>query len=792
MRPKRRVFFRISLFQRYLRNTTAFQPFVVVSGVLLFYGYVTSWADEPNGSHIYQARCAACHGVNGEGVSDKYAEPLAGDKSISELKKIIEETMPEDQPGSCVREEAAAVAGYVFDSFYSPVARARNHPHHVDYSRLTVTQYQNAIADLLSSFHQQRATLPQRGLSAIYTNNDDKIEDRVTVRRIDPMIDFNFHQASPVPDKFPSKAFAIIWSGSLYAPETGNYDFHVETSNGIRLWVNDPEKAAVEEVVVSKDIDGWRVTVFLLQGRWYFFKVMLSKKELDKTTAIRVKWKRPFGAEEIIPTRYFAPNEVPKTYIVETPFPPDARITGYERGTDVSPEWATATTQAAVEIADKLATDLDHFVGGTAENRKELVREFCANLVGRAFRRPLSEDERAFFVDRQLQAEANIRNGVKRVALLALKSPRFLDRETANDGWDDFDTASWLSFGLWDSIPDQPLLDAAGKGNLRSRDQMSNQVVRMLGDSRTHVKVRDFLHHWLNLDRIQQISKDKAKFPDYSDSIIADLRTSLDMSLEDAVWAEERRSDFRRLLLDDTVYLNGPLAKFYHVTLPGDANFQRVRVNTEAHAGILTHPYLMAGFAHEQNTSPIHRGVLLARNVLGRTLKPPQNAVALDPGSSRPGLTMRKRVEQQTSPESCMACHRIINNLGFAFENFDAVGRYQQSDLGQRIDSNGLYVSKSGKTAVFHDAKELSVFVANSIDAQEAFLEQMFRFFTKNPIQVFGSEELPKLHNSFVKHDFGIRAAVSDVMVQSSLAMHQFEAAASSDSTNDGAPSTRK
>jgi hypothetical protein len=787
------VFSGVRSFQRYLRNSGAYPScFVLASSVVLIYGYKVSRADEPKGSQIYHARCAACHGMHGEGVSDKYAEPLAGDKSLSELKKIIEETMPEDQPGSCVREEAAAVAAYVFESFYSSVGRARKESRHLDYSRLTVTQYQNAVADLLGSFHPQRGTPPQRGLSAVYTKNDDKVEDRATLRRIDPTIDFNFHEASPVPDRFPPKTFAVIWSGALYAPETGNYDFHVETSNGIRLWVNDTEKAAVDEVVISKDIDGWRTTIFLLQGRWYFFKVMLSKKELDKTTSIRVKWKHPFGAEEVIPTRYFASSEVPKTYIVETPFPPDARIAGYERGTEISPEWATATTQAAVEIADKLATDLDHFVGGTAEDRNELVREFCTNLVVRAFRRPLSKDELAFFVDRQLQAEVNIRNGVKRVVLLALKSPRFLCRETANDGWDDFDAASWLSFGLWDSIPDQPLLDAAAKGKLRSRDQISNQVARMLGDSRTHLKVRDFFHHWLNLDRIQQLSKDKAQFPDFSDSIMADLRTSLDMSLEYAVWADERRSDFRRLLIDDTVYLNGPLAKFYHVNLRANANFQRVRVNLEAHAGILTHPFLMAGFAHEQNTSPIHRGVFLARNVLGRSLKPPQNAVALDPGSSRPGLTMRKRVEQQTSPDSCMACHRMINNLGFTFENFDAVGRYQQTELNQPIDANGLYVSKAGKTAVFHGAKELSAFIANSGEAQEAFLEQMFRFLTKNPIQVFGSEELPRLHNSFVKHGFGIRAALSDSMIESALAMHQFEAAASSDSAKNGAPSTRK
>ena len=730
---------------------SAFNPisvFALVSCLALQFGNNIARADGVDGSKIYHARCASCHGVHGEGVSDKYADPLVGDKSIGELTQIIEETMPEDQPGTCAGDEAAAVAQFIFDAFYSPDAQKRRLPQHVEYSRLTVTQYQNAIADLVGSFYPSASSSPERGLAARYTDNNDKVEDRITVDRIDPTIDFDFGEASPIPEKLSPKNFALIWSGSLYAPETGNYDFRIETHNGVRLWLNDPEEPAIDEIVVSNDVEGWGTTAYLLQGRRYFFKVMLTKKELDKTTAIRVKWKHPFGAEEVIPPRYFSPTEVPKVAIVETPFPPDARIAGYERGTDVSPEWAAATSQAAIETAEIVSTDLDQFVGGTEEDRKDAVQIFCAEFVHRAFRRPLSDDETLHFVDRQLRAEANIRDGVKRVVLLALKSPRFLCRETASDGWDDFDLASWLSFGLWDSIPDQQLLKAAAKGKLQTRDEIHDHVTRMLGDQRSRTKMRSFLREWLNVDRIQQITKDKVRFPEFTDAILADLRVSLDMTLEDAVWAEDRQSDFRRMLLDDTVYVNEPLAKFYDVEFPGNEPFQRVRVNTEAHAGVLTHPFLMTGFAHEQTTSPIHRGVFLARNVLGRSLKPPQTAVALDPVTSRPGLTMRQRVEQQTSGESCMACHRLINNLGFALENFDAVGRYQPTELEQPVNVDGLYVSKLGSKTTFHGARELSDFVAHSSEAHEAFLEQLFRFSTKHPIQTFGTRRIAEVAQS--------------------------------------------
>jgi hypothetical protein len=112
------------------------------------------------------------------------------------------------------------------------------------------------------------------------------------------------------------------------------------------------------------------------------------------------------------------------------------------------------------------------------------VREFCTRFVERAFRRPLSDEERQFFVDRQFLETEEDQAAVKRVVLLALKSPRFLYRESGADGFNDYDTAAWLAFGMWDSIPDQELLDAAGRGELTSPEQIAAQAERMLADPR--------------------------------------------------------------------------------------------------------------------------------------------------------------------------------------------------------------------------------------------------------------------------------------------------------------------
>ena len=126
---------------------------------------------------------------------------------------------------------------------------------------------------------------------------------------------------------------------------------------------------------------------------------------------------------------------------------------------------------------------------------------------------------------------------------------------------DAYDVACRISFGLWDSLPDQALLDAAAAGKLATREQVAAQAERMVDDLRTRGKIREFLLQWLKVDRTADVSKDGKLFPEFSPAIASDLRTSLDLFLEDVVWGEA--SDFRRLLLADELYLNGRLAKFY-------------------------------------------------------------------------------------------------------------------------------------------------------------------------------------------------------------------------------------
>ncbi|HQU46194.1 MAG: hypothetical protein B7Z73_18560, partial [Planctomycetia bacterium 21-64-5] len=356
---------------------------------------------------------------------------------------------------------------------------------------------------------------------------------------------------------------------------------------------------------------------------------------------------------------------------------------------------------------------------------------------------------------------------VKKVVLLALKSPRFLYREINAGSFHAFDAAGRISFALWDSTPDQPLYDAAANGQLAAPEQIAQQAQRMVDDLRTRAKLRQFLHQWLKIDQLEELRKDGALFPDFNEAVVADLRTSLDLFLDDVAWSEA--SDFRQLLLADYLYLNGRLASLYGANLPADAPFQKVVLDGNQRAGIVSHPLLMARFAYHATSSPIHRGVFVVRSLLGRQLRPPPEAVAPLSPDLHPEMTTRERVTLQTSPASCVTCHGIINPLGFPLERFDAVGRYRTEEKGRPIDDAGFYQTVTGQSVALHGVRELATFLAASEETQAAFVEQLFHYLVKQPVRAFGPDLPERLRRSFAENGFNIRRLLVEIVTASAV-----------------------
>jgi cytochrome c553 len=743
-------------------------------------------ADHP-GLAVYREHCARCHGEQGGGTKD-VPEPLIGDRSVNQLAASIDDTMPEDDPAKVTGEAARQVADYIHGAFYSPVARDRNRPARVELSRLTVRQHRNAVADLVASFRGAGPGIDdRRGLMGEYFFGRDF--DRgagLVFERIDPQVDFAFGVEGPDPERFEPNRFAIRWIGSIVPPETGVYEFVVRTEHSVRLSLNAAwyEPPFIDAWVKSGADTDHRASVFLLGGRAYPLRLTFSKanqgvdnKRHEPLTnaSIALFWKPPHGVLEPVPEECLIPRDAQPVFVPTTPFPPDDKSIGYERGTTVSQEWYAAATATAVETADYCLAHVEHLarVARDAPDRADKLRRFAGTFAERAFRRPLSPELVTLCVDRPFADAPDLDTALKRSLLLVLGSPRFLYRESAavSGTSDSFDTAAQLSFGLWDSIPDQPLRDAAATNQLATPEQIRAQAERMVQDRRTRAKLRDVLFTWLRVDLGPEITKDPARHPGFTPDVAADLRTSLGLFLDDVVW---NRGDFRRLFTDDEVYLNGRLARLYGNAAPATAHaaasFRRVRLDDGRRGGVLSHPYMMSVLSYSSATSPIHRGVFLARSILGNTLKPPQEAIAPLAPDQHPELTTRERVALQTQAVACQTCHTMINPLGFALEEFDAIGSYRatekQAAAEKPIDATGSYLPREGEEATFQGGRELAAYVATSRDAQEAFVQSLFHALVKQPARAWGPETLEHLRQGFVAAEFDIRRLLVDIMVK--------------------------
>ena len=765
---------------------TLFHRLIVVGSIFVLaqLTLATASAAPRNGEQIYKKDCARCHGPSGEGA-EEYPKPLAGDKSVGQLARLIAKTMPDDDPGACTGDDASSVAAYIHDAFYSKTAQARAKPPRIELSRLTVRQYRNALADLLGAFRDAPETPADHGLRGRYFKSREPRDDEEAVDRTDPTVNFDFGFTTPEPELIEPPTFSIRWQGSVFAPETGEYDFIVRTQHATRLWVNDAKTPLIDAWVKSGGDTEYHASLTLLGGRAYPIRLEFSKAKQgvddskDKKTKPRppvhssmaLAWKPPHHTIEIIPARNLSPSNTPQTFVVSVPFPPDDRSVGYERGTSISKAWDQAATDSAIETAEYVAGHLKELanLNFSIDSIPTLRDQFLVKFVERAFRRPLTPDLKSAYIDRPFNNAKDPETALKRVILLALKSPRFLYRELGSNSPDDFDfdVASRIAFSLWDSIPDKPLLEEARSGRLHTRKQVLQQAERMAGDPRAHAKIRQFFLQWLKVEQPPDLSKDPAIFPGFNPQIASHLRTSLDLFLDDVVWSET--SDFRRLLLADDLYLNGPLSAFYHAGLPPDADFQKVKLNPEARSGLISHPYLLAAFAYTASTSPIHRGVFLSRSVLGRTLRPPPIAVAPLAPSLHPNMNTRERVTLQTSPQACITCHAMINPLGFSLEHFDAVGRFRDSEMGRPIDSSGAYESPSGAVVSFSGARDLAAALADSDETHAAFVEQLFHHLVKQPIRAYGLLESSNLRKSFAANHYHIRKLIIEMIASAAL-----------------------
>ncbi len=256
----------------------------------------------------------------------------------------------------------------------------------------------------------------------------------------------------------------------------------------------------------------------------------------------------------------------------------------------------------------------------------------------------------------------------------------------------DLEVASRLSFFLWNSIPDERLLDVAERGELTRPQVLEQQTRRMLADPRaTSAFVGGFSAQWLNLRRIDEVVVHPDFYPNYDESLLEAFKTETEMFVASTVREDRSVLD---LLRADYTFANERLAR--HYGLPGIAGsrFRRVKLpDPNQRGGLLAHGALLATTSYPDRTSPVLRGKWLLNNIFGMPVPEPPPGVNTNLAETKPGAppaSIRERLEQHRTNPSCASCHSVIDPVGFALEHFDAIGGWRMVDeSGKPVDSSG-------------------------------------------------------------------------------------------------------
>jgi len=326
------------------------------------------------------------------------------------------------------------------------------------------------------------------------------------------------------------------------------------------------------------------------------------------------------------------------------------------------------------------------------------AKRIVSTLARRAYRRPVTESDLAglmSFYDAG-RREGSFERGIELATRAVLVSPNFVFRIERDPVGvapgsayriSDIDLASRLSFFLWSSIPDDELLDVASRGQLGKPAILEAQVRRMLSDPRSQALVDNFAGQWLQIRNLRNTTPDKNDFPDFDDNLRQAFERELELFFGSII--HEDRSVLE-LMTADYTFLNERLAKHYRIPNIYGPDFRRVVLTQDERRGLLGKGGLLLLTSHADRTSPVVRGKWILDNLIG-TPPPPAPAVVPPFPEEVPGVptTVRARMEQHRANPACSGCHKVMDPLGLALENFDAVGAYRTRESGLRIDASG-------------------------------------------------------------------------------------------------------
>jgi mono/diheme cytochrome c family protein len=675
--------------------------------------------------------CFSCHNnkvkAGGLELDAIIAQDLAAHHEVWE--KVVLKLRAHQMPprGARQPDEAAHTAALsALEAELDAMSAAAPNPGRTDtFRRLNRTEYRNAIRDLLALDIDPAALLPSDSASYGF--------DNVTVGNLSPTLLESYVSAAEKISQLAVGRPGLSVGGTTVRikpdiTQEGHIDglplgtrggalmSHVFPTNGeyeitIRLARdrNEHIEGLFEQHEVELLLDGERVSLFTIAPIPLTQGVSSADSASHETLDNHMKVRLPVNAGPHMLAVTFPKKP---SLILETARQPYEAHFNYYRHPRIQPAVYEISIIGPYNPAGAGDTPSRQRVFTCRpESEKDedgCARKILSSLMRRAYRRPVTDADlkKPFELYRTLKATDGFDAGIEMGLSAVLTSPEFLfriERDPAGAAsgapyaLSDLELATRLSFFLWSSIPDDALLDAAVRGDLDKPAVLERHVMRMLADPRSQNLVTNFASQWLHLRNLDSITPDMRLFPDFDDNLRQAFREETEL-LVDSVIRENR--SVLDLLRADYTFVNERLAKHYGIPNVYGSRFRRIEFaspkpgedeRAEARGGLLRQGSILLVTSYPTRTSPVIRGKWILDNVMGvPPPPPPANVPALDDvKTGKRNASIRERLAEHRKNPTCAGCHRLTDPIGFALENYDAVGRWRTIEAGEPIDASG-------------------------------------------------------------------------------------------------------
>jgi len=409
------------------------------------------------------------------------------------------------------------------------------------------------------------------------------------------------------------------------------------------------------------------------------------------------------------------------------------------------------------------------------------ARAIIENLARRAFRRPVTQqdvDSLMPYFESGAKSPGAFDAGIEQAIAAVLVDPEFLYRmirtptgvDRAAFPLSDLDLASRLSFFLWSQGPDETLLQIAAEGKLNRPEILEAQARRMLADPRARSLVPNFALKWLNVDNLKEVQPDPLLFPTFTDELRKDFAVEIESFIASVLLEDRNVSD---LLTANHTFLNERLARHYGIKDVFGPQFRRVELQDPRRSGLLGKGAVLLRTSYADRTSPVLRGAWVLDKLLGTPPTPPPPDVDMDlstPKGEKP-KTLRARLEAHRSKPSCNQCHGVIDPIGLALENFDAVGRWRDVDAAAEAPIDAKTVLPNGRAVDGPGQLRDALFGNRGDQFALALTQKLMMYALGRELEYYDMPQARSIVRRAAKEDFRLSAIVAGIVTSDAFRM---------------------